>query len=115
MSTGIASSFGASAAVTSEKVFTSLVNDAAATDNAVAAARSVAGHDKVDTDYTPLMASEDFSYMLERVPGCYILLGTGRDLADPMLHNPHYDFNDDALMIGVGYWAELVRRQLPAT
>ncbi len=85
------------------------VNDPDKTRLAVAAASAVAGADKVDSDYPPTMGSEDFSYMLEKRPGSFIWLGNG-DSAD--LHNPAYDFNDDAIIHGVRYWLTLVNQRL---
>ena len=114
ISDAIATSYGGKVSVEIEKIFTALVNDDEATDRCVEVARLIAGDDKTDADYAPIMASEDFAYMLERVPGCYILMGTGAGADDPMLHNPHYDFNDDALAIGVKYWCALAQRCLPA-
>ena len=51
--------------------------------------------------------------MLQKKPGCYIWLGSGRGPDTPNLHNPHYDFNDDALPIGASYWVTLAEQQLP--
>lgn len=64
----------------------------------------------IHRNQTPSMGSEDFSFMLEKVPGAYIWLGNGMDSAP--LHNPHYDFNDELLPIGVQYWLSLVRQLL---
>ena len=53
-----------------------------------------------------LSGSEDFAFMLERVPGSYLLIGNG-DGSSPgacMVHNPGYDFNDDNIAIGAAYW-----------
>jgi hippurate hydrolase len=85
------------------------VNDPDKTRVAVAAARSVAGDERVDDDWPRTMGSEDFSYMLEKRPGAIIWLGNG-DSAD--LHNPSYDFNDEAIIHGMRYWASLVEQQL---
>ncbi len=85
------------------------VNDPDKTRLAVAAARAVAGDANVDDDYPPTMGSEDFSYMLEKRPGAFIWLGNG-DSAD--LHNPAYDFNDDAIIHGIRYWLTLVDQRL---
>jgi hippurate hydrolase len=57
------------------------------------------------------MASEDFSFMMEKVPGAYINLGNGENSAP--VHNPAYDFNDEAIPFGVALWARLVERKLP--
>lgn len=59
----------------------------------------------------PMMGGEDFSYMLEARPGCYIFLGNGESAN---LHHPAYDFNDDALPYGMSYWVELVQQRLKA-
>ena len=61
----------------------------------------------------PTMGAEDFAYMLQAKPGCYIWLGGGRGPGTPNLHNPHYDFNDEALTIGASYWVALAEAQLP--
>ncbi len=66
--------------------------------------------ENVDDGVKPVMGSEDFSFMLKRVPGAYIFIGNG-DSAP--LHHPAYDFNDEALPHGVAYWSELARRVLP--
>ena len=72
--------------------------------------RAVAGPERVRDDMRPVMGSEDFAFVLRKVPGAYILVGNG-DTAG--LHNPKYDFNDAALPHGVAYWAELARQALP--
>ena len=59
----------------------------------------------------PILGGEDFSYMLEARPGAFIFIGNG-DTAG--LHNPAYDFNDDAIPIGCSYWARLVETAMPA-
>ncbi|MDR0810190.1 MAG: amidohydrolase [Gemmobacter sp.] len=85
------------------------VNDPDKTRVAIAAARSVAGEAGVDDDWPRAMGSEDFSYMLEKRPGAMIWLGNGDSAA---LHNPGYDFNDDAIIHGMRYWAALVAERL---
>jgi len=65
---------------------------------------------------TGLLGSEDFSWMLERVPGCYLLLGNGIvQQGGCMIHNPGYDFNDAALPLGASFWARLVEEYLAAS
>ena len=58
--------------------------------------------------------SEDFAFMLERVPGSYLLIGNGDgDSAGAcMVHNQGYDFNDDNIAIGAAYWTLLAERFL---
>jgi hippurate hydrolase len=60
------------------------------------------------------MGSEDFAFLLREKPGCYIWLGNGPTDGGCLLHNPHYDFNDDILTVGASYWARLVESALPA-
>src|SRR5690606_22503962 len=74
-------------------------------------ASSVAGEGKVDENVEPMMAAEDFSYMLEARPGAYIFLGNGDT---PGLHHPAYDFNDDAIPYGVSYFVALAETALAA-
>jgi hippurate hydrolase len=78
------------------------------------AAAEIVGEGKVDRAPTPCMGSEDFAFMLRHRPGSYIWMGTGGDRPDQQLHSPHFDFNDEALPLGVSYWARLVERLLPA-
>ena len=58
------------------------------------------------------MGAEDFSFMLNERPGCYIWLGNGPGEGGCYLHNPFYDFNDQALIYGASYWARLVELRL---
>ena len=85
------------------------VNDIEKTSVAIAAAESVVGAERVDGNWPMTMGSEDFSYMLEKRPGAMIWLGNG-DSAD--LHNPAYNFNDDAIAYGIDYWAAVVAQRL---
>ena len=77
-------------------------------------AAEIVGEDKVDRAPTPCMGSEDFAFMLRQRPGSYIWMGTGGGGPNHQLHSPHYDFNDEALPLGVSYWVRLVERLLPA-
>ncbi len=86
------------------------VNHAAQTAKAVAVARAVAGEDRVDPDARPIMAGEDFAYMLEARPGAYMFLGQG-DTAH--VHDPAYDFNDAIAPVGASYFARLVEMLQP--
>jgi hippurate hydrolase len=69
-------------------------------------AGSVAGHTEQVT------GSEDFAYMLQQRPGCFVRLGNGAGEKVPMLHTARYDFNDDNLTVGSAYWVRLVERFL---
>ncbi len=111
---GIAAMFEMTASVRYERRYPATVNSEAETTNAARAAAAVVGPANIDSDPMPEMGSEDFAFMLEEKPGCYIWLGAGRGQEDggPGLHNPHYDFNDDALAIGASYWVTLAEQQL---
>ncbi len=108
---GICQAHGASAEITYERGYPATINSDLETDHAAQAASRLLGPDNVRRDKGPSMGSEDFAYMLEKKPGSYIWLGAGEDRAQ--LHSPHYDFNDEILPIGVGYWSALVEDQLP--
>ena len=90
------------------------VNSVRETDISLKAAIDLVGEEKVLRNPTPSMASEDFSYMLQARPGCFVWLGIGLGDGDNgcTLHSPNYDFNDDVLPIGVAYWATLVENEL---
>ncbi|HZQ61593.1 MAG TPA: M20 aminoacylase family protein [Casimicrobiaceae bacterium] len=109
---GAAAMFEMSATVRYERRYPATVNAREATQCAIRAARRVVGDENVDTEPTPNMGSEDFAFMLQEKPGCYVWLGTGRGPDTPGLHNPHYDFNDDALPIGASYWVALAEQEL---
>lgn len=114
LSEGTARTHGANATVSYQYAYPATVNSHAETDIAIRAASAAVGEDKVDWDCIPSMASEDFAFMLNCKPGAYIWLGVDRDTSVP-LHNPHYDFNDDALATGASYWIELVRNTMGIT
>lgn len=79
---------------------------------ALKAATAVVGIDHIDNQPTPSMGSEDFAFMLQEKAGCYIWIGNGSSANSCLLHNPHYDFNDDILSIGAAYWVKLVETVL---
>jgi hippurate hydrolase len=70
------------------------------------------GTDKVVIDAPPVTGSEDFAFMLEHRPGCYLFLGNGEGEGSCMVHNPGYDFNDNAMATGAAYWSLLAERFL---
>ena len=79
---------------------------------ALRAAQAIAGVNCVNEQPTPSMGAEDFSFMLQEKPGCYIWIGNGSSANSCLLHNPHYDFNDEILPIGAAYWIKLVELNL---
>jgi len=104
--------FGASCEISYENSYRVLVNTEAETQQAVAVAVKVVGDGNVDPDHPPTMGSEDFACMLEQRPGCYVFMGNGDGEGSCMVHNPGYDFNDDAIETGVAYWCKLVESLL---
>ncbi len=86
------------------------VNDPDQTAFAAATAREIVGAANVADDKGREMGAEDFSYMLNERPGCYLFLGQGEG---PGLHNPGYDFNDEIAPIGASFLARLVERAQP--
>lgn len=87
-------------------------NTQAETAIALKAAQAVAGDTCVNQNPTPSMGAEDFSFMLQEKPGCYIWIGNGSSENSCLLHNPHYDFNDEILPVGAAYWVKLVEIML---
>ncbi len=93
--------------------FVPTINTAAEAQIAAEVATSIVGADRVIGDSRPIMASEDFGYMLQAKPGAYVLLGNGVEgIGGCSLHNPSYDFNDEILTTGADFWVELVQSQL---
>ena len=112
-----AQSFGVSAQLDWRPGYAVLVNSPAETWFARQVALELVGEEKVTLQGPPLTGSEDFAFMLERVPGSYLLIGNGTgDAAGAcMVHNPGYDFNDDNIAIGAAYWVLLAQRFLVST
>ncbi len=107
-----AESFGVKAEVDWRAGYCVLVNSVAETDFARQVALDLVGPDRVTLHGPALTGSEDFAFMLEQIPGSYLLIGNGDgDSAGAcMVHNPGYDFNDDNIATGASYWVALVGR-----
>ncbi len=111
LAASVAAGYGCSSTVLYERRYPATINHA----GSAALAREVAcapGSTLAVVDAQPSMAAEDFSFMLQQVPGCYVWMGAGKDGENPGLHSPRYDFNDAVLPTGAGYWVDLVRRAL---
>jgi amidohydrolase len=112
---GISAGHGATCTVSYTHEFQPTVNDSGCAAASARAAAAVVGRDRTEPDCLPFMGSEDFGVFARAVPGCFTFIGNGTDPGrggDP-LHSRDYDFNDDVLDIGVGYYVELVRSLLP--
>jgi hippurate hydrolase len=107
-----AASLGVAAEVDYQEGYPVLVNTAAETAFAAQVATELIGADRVLLDKPAVMGSEDFAYMLEHCPGCYLFLGNGDGAGSCMVHNPGYDFNDAAMETGAAYWSLLAERFL---
>jgi hippurate hydrolase len=113
---GQAASFGCECDVDYERGYPVLVNGERETRFAARVAADVFGAKQVEADATPLCASEDFAYMLQERPGCYLMIGNGHNgHADGQgcgpcsVHNPHFDFNDRCLGTGATLWVALAK------
>ena len=109
---GIAGAHGATAEVDFRTIFHPVVNDADAAALAGDVASDLVGEDNVMRNLPPGTGSEDFSFMLEEVPGCYLLLGNADDEHTRPVHNPGYDFNDKAAAYGASFFAHVVETAL---
>ena len=109
---GVAGGFGASAKTDFRPIFPPLINDAKEAEFAAGVCSDLVGAANVRRDPPLIMASEDFSYMLAEVPGCYINIGNGDGEGACEVHNPSYDFNDAALPYGAGFFVRLVEKRL---
>jgi amidohydrolase len=112
ISSGIAMTLGGSAKADVRVVFPPLVNDRDAVKFIADVAESIVGKDNMNREGPYVMASEDFSYMLEKVPGAFINIGNGGGEGGCEVHNPGYDFNDDILPLGATLWARVVETKL---
>ncbi|WP_105372708.1 M20 aminoacylase family protein [Neorhizobium huautlense] len=106
---GIVSAHGAEAAIEYERRCPVTVNHDQETEHAIRVATDVVGASNIDANVDPSMAGEDFAFMLKRRPGAFIFIGNGDTAA---LHNPHYDFDDEAIPFGISYWVRLVEQRL---
>ncbi|NRP20858.1 putative hydrolase YxeP [Ensifer adhaerens] len=107
---GTADAYGCEVEVNYTREFVPLLNDPALVDHAFAAADVVFGAENVGVAAEPMTGSEDFARFLAHVPGCFVFIGNGKESAP--LHNPTYDFNDDALIFGARFHAEITRQRL---
>lgn len=110
--TAQADSFGVRAEIDYRRGYAVLVNTLAETDFARQVALELVGPEKTVLHGPAITASEDFSFMLEKVPGCYLIIGNGDGAGGCAVHNPGYDFNDNNLVVGAAYWARLTERFL---
>ena len=113
---GVCAAYGATCELNYMSGYPATVNSVQEADISAKAVVDLLGEDKIIRNPTPSMGAEDFSYMLEARPGCYVWLGIGHGKGEAgcMLHSSSYDFNDDVLPTGASYWVKLVENELPA-
>ena len=109
---GTAEAFGATAEIDFRLIFAPTINDANEAEFVAGICAAVAGADNVNRNPNLIVASEDFSFMLEKVPGCYFNIGNGAGEGACEVHNPSYDFNDGALAMGASVFARIVESRL---
>lgn len=111
---GIADAHGIEASLDYQEGYPPTINEEVETANCTKILQETFGEEAVWSNPEPLMGSEDFAFMLNEKPGCYIWAGNGETGPHScMIHNPRYDFNDDLLPIGALYWAKLAEGRLP--
>jgi amidohydrolase len=108
----VAAGFGAKATLIYERVYPATVNTLPEAQFASDVAASLVGESRVIRNMAPSMGGEDFSFMLQVVPGAYMRLGQGSPNGC-FLHNSRYDFNDDVLPLGSAMYASLIERSMP--
>ena len=112
----ICSGFGAKVEFRFQRNYPPTINDPEQTAFVTQVLTDLIGPDNIVTPIDPVMAAEDFSFMLLQRPGCYFFLGNGDGThranghgdGPCLLHNPSYDFNDDAIPFGATLWVRLV-------
>jgi amidohydrolase len=109
---GMGAAFGAQISFEYRRGYPPTINSVPEAEFCARVAAEVCGEHGVSVDPKPSMGAEDFAYFLQEKPGCYVWLGNGPGEGGCTLHNPHYDFNDEAIPYGVAYWVSLVRRWL---
>jgi hippurate hydrolase len=109
----IAEGYGAKAEFNYLRNYPATINTSACAHFVADVATDLFGAERVVRDLTPSMGSEDFSFMLKKVPGAYFRLGQGGAEEGKFLHNPKFDFNDDVIPVGSATFAALVERSMP--
>jgi hippurate hydrolase len=109
--TGIAAAYCTEVKLRYERRYPPTVNAERETEICAAVLTRMVGAQNVAM-VPPVMGSEDFAFMLQAKPGCYVFVGNGPGEGGCVLHNPNYDFNDEVLPLGASYWANLVEHLL---
>jgi hippurate hydrolase len=110
---GISAAMGGTADVDYRRGYPATINHKREADMAANVAASIVGPENVRRDVDPTMGAEDFAFMLNEKPGCYLWLGQGGGSSTENVHHPQYDFNDKVLPIGASVLAKLVEDLQP--
>ena len=111
---GVGVTYGVGIEFSYDRRYLPTINTETETEKAGAAATAIVGAENILRDEPPSMGAEDFSWMLNQRPGCYIFIANGVEGGPGgcYVHNPKYDFNDEILPLGVSYWSRLVEQEL---
>jgi amidohydrolase len=116
----VALAFDCKASIEFSRNYPPLINHEKESLFAVDVMKDLVGEHRVNENIDPTMGAEDFAFMLQEKPGCYVFIGNGdgdhrtqgHGLGPCQLHNPCYDFNDDLLPLGSSYWVQLATKYL---
>jgi hippurate hydrolase len=108
-----ARAFGAEGRTIYERIYPATINHPEQARFAGDVAAQLVGEDNVIRDLAPSMGAEDFAFMLQERPGCYVRLGQGGGPSSCFLHNSRYDFNDAVIPLGAAFFAALAERRMP--
>jgi hippurate hydrolase len=108
-----ARAFGAEGRTIYERIYPATINHPAQARFAGDVAAQLVGESNVIRDFPPSMGAEDFAFMLQEKPGCYVRLGQGGGPSSCFLHNSRYDFNDAVIPLGAAFFAALAERRMP--
>lgn len=112
---GVCKSLGACGTVDFISGYPAVINGPVEVDLAASVAADLVGEGNVNANSAPVLGSEDFAYMLEEKPGCYLFIGNGAGDGGCMIHNSGYDFNDDVITLGATFWVRLAQAFLHDT
>ncbi|MEI2263967.1 M20 aminoacylase family protein [Erwinia sp. CGal63] len=108
MALHVTAAHGLTAEIRYKRYYPATINSAAEAELALCAAQNAGLNASLAVK--PALTSEDFSFMLQAVPGAYLWLGAAESRP---LHHPAYDFNDALIPYGVSWFCEVVRAALP--
>lgn len=112
LAAGIAAAHGASASIQYDRLYPPTINAVRETEIVATVLENLVGSENVLRNLQPSTGAEDFAFMLQQKPGCYLWIGNGPGDNGCMLHNASYDFNDEILPLGSSAWVRLAEHML---